>query len=473
MTATPREDFFGQLPEDQELRELVAAHCHGVATSEQRQALHARLAVDEFAREFYLAHVSLHAELFLRAATFPESLSRTLPSDTSPVAANPRRSRSRRLARSLLVVGALAILPLIACLLQPGKVVAWQLSPEPGGPRMPLRAGALVQPVSQSTTIEFPSGVQVGLLADSSLQILSEDRVRLNAGQIHADVGDRGRGFTVLTATAEVVDLGTTFGVAVSRTLDTDVVVFSGEVAVETGRTRKSSLPRLLQGEAIRVDAKGGNSRISEIWEGTSPEKWSTRKMALVRSPIVSVEDNRPPRTSTKYYAIVPGGFREDAKVYVDRPYEWNSLTKEGLPPELQGADYIRTFNEDKFLPDFQLTLTLSSPAEVYLLVDPRHLTPEWLLRDFELKDWKVGLDLGRKLGQPGLPAPPPGISADRMLGKGAGESVDIPMAVWKRKTTGAGRVLLGANGARSEELLQAEVDAGSMYGIVVRPIDY
>ncbi len=81
-------------------------------------------------------------------------------------------------------------------------------------------------------------------------------------GRLVAYVPKPARGFTVVTPTAEVIDLGTEFGVNVGQSGDTDVEVLRGTVEVNGTTARPSNGAtfehiRLHAGQAMRADAKG------------------------------------------------------------------------------------------------------------------------------------------------------------------------------------------------------------------------
>jgi hypothetical protein len=198
------------------------------------------------------------------------------------------------------------------------------------------------------------------------------------------------------------------------------------------------------------------------VWHDEANSQWSTDAADRGSSLIAAVRDNLSTDSRPKFYAIVPQGFREDAKVYVDRRYEWNGLDGRGLAPELIGGDYIRTFNDDKAQEDLELVVTLADAADLYVLIDERYPVPAWLAADFAPTELRVGIDLGTKTGAGDEPAPPLGVTVERRLGIGPGRSVDVPVVVWKREVRGAGEVRLGP--LPSETL---PTGRGSMYGVV------
>jgi len=57
----------------------------------------------------------------------------------------------------------------------------------------------------------------------------------------------------------------------------------------------------------------------------------------------------------------------EDAVSYVDRTHEWNNV-----PSYLLGNDYVQTANNDRSSTTYQMTLGLSAPSTVYVLLDNR-----------------------------------------------------------------------------------------------------
>lgn len=107
--------------------------------------------------------------------------------------------------------------------------------------------------------VEFSSGASVILHGPTTFVSLTHDTGRLMSGRVtgRAENGN----FSLLTPTAEVIDLGTEFGVSIDDSLNTDVCVFDGEVDVSPASTKASgraaSTVRLAEGMAVRVDRNG------------------------------------------------------------------------------------------------------------------------------------------------------------------------------------------------------------------------
>ncbi len=78
---------------------------------------------------------------------------------------------------------------------------------------------------------------------------------------------------------------------------------------------------------------------------------------------ITSIERRNSSNTSPQ----IAGPLVEGAIVYVDRTYEYNQI-----PVALVDAEYIKVANDDKNNPDYELDVTLSQDATLYLLLDNR-----------------------------------------------------------------------------------------------------
>jgi len=228
--------------------------------------------------------------------------------------------------------------------------------------------------------VEFrlPSGVWLEVVAPAELQFVNAMHVRVSLGQVTADVGDRGKGFVVDTAQTKIVDLGTKFGVAVPNAGHTGVVVFQGEVEVFDRRSRRASdapLTRLVEGEAVRVDAQRHMSRIMNVTSGPGDDAWSTHG-GETGGVITSVHDNLRDPAGLYYYRILAGGLHEDAPAFVAKRHEWNGLDATGIPAELLGADLVQTFPSDHNNTALEIVVTVARPAVIYVLADSRTEPP-------------------------------------------------------------------------------------------------
>ncbi|MGD9632005.1 MAG: FecR domain-containing protein [Pirellulales bacterium] len=129
-----------------------------------------------------------------------------------------------------------------------------------GAPRdilMRMSAGEVIKVNGGTLKIEFSGGAVIILNGPAELEFLTDKSARLVAGSLtgRSEAGN----FTLQTPNAEVIDVGTEFGVAVDNQSDTKVAVFEGEVHVKSSLGKKSgrSLFRLTTGMSVRIDKKG------------------------------------------------------------------------------------------------------------------------------------------------------------------------------------------------------------------------
>jgi hypothetical protein len=200
---------------------------------------------------------------------------------------------------------------------------------------------------------------------------------------------------------------------------------------------------RLMQ---LQRDVKGG-------W-------WSDGHLDFAGRVIKEVRDNIPPSDGSKYfcYQITYYGLVDDAAAYADRhPHQWNGLTAKGLPDFLRGADYVKTFNDYRYMTDIEMTIELSRAANLYIFFDDRVAPPEWLKKQFENTGVRIGLDEG----------PWEGI-LDHANAVGGGNSIDNVFSVWRRRCEQPCAVVLGGMG----EMRGNEPTGRAMYGIAATPLD-
>jgi len=119
--------------------------------------------------------------------------------------------------------------------------VGQQLAPGP----LRLEAG--------SAQVRFESGAVVTLNAPSEIEVLGDNRLFLRNGNIIPFVPPTAKGFTVVSPTGQVIDLGTEFFVSVDGRGETDVYVIDGEVDVAPGHVDRGSPVRMTQGFGTRL----------------------------------------------------------------------------------------------------------------------------------------------------------------------------------------------------------------------------
>lgn len=332
-----------------------------------------------------------------------------------------------------------------------------------------LAIGEQLRLVEGQANVFFDAGVEVLMIAPCEITLLEEKRISSNSGRISARVIEGGRGFTIDTPVARVVDLGTEFAVSISESGETDVAVFEGEVDLAFGSEKKAAAvqdpprrDRLVQGQALRINRSGESSRIASIDNRRLP---GVRQLPPVfdRPPLISeVRDNISDRDPAmkSFYRIVHSGLREDSQAFVDRVHEWNGVGPEGFPGFLIGADYVLPFNDDKFADDLKVQVSVARPAVVYVFLSDNVDVPDWLRRDFVDTQEDIGLDEGPNRFRPSLSR------AD-----GPGNSVDTVFSIWRREVHEPEVIALGAIERPSEDRSNTDgprFPGYNMYGIAV-----
>ncbi len=258
--------------------EVVGALCHGTATEEQVQALHALLVRDPAARDEYLLRVELHArlasapDLFTRAeealvATEACEVRPVKPRLPRPVAA-PSRPRRRptwqvALAASVVFLLAIGLVWQVTGWRKPGsrravamlnRAVNARWHPADRVPRLgaPLEPGRL-RLQSGLAQVVFYNGARVVIEGPAELQLVSSSEAVCQAGKLTAEVPPQARGFRVTSPKLDVTDLGTSFGLNVTGDR-AEVHVFSGLVEF---RTAGSTNRNLAEGRAAVVTGPG------------------------------------------------------------------------------------------------------------------------------------------------------------------------------------------------------------------------
>lgn len=393
-----------------------------------------------------------------------------LVADPKLAAKSPRRFTSWALAGMLLLSGVFAVWQatrpdqrsdLAVAEIIEVENVSWGEAPvlKPGDHVVPGR----LRTQSGEFTMRFRTGPVVRVIGAASMMIESDMLVHLDRGQATARVPDGMTGFTIKTPVIDVIDQGTEFGVATRENGFTDVVVFDGKVDL-SDHISKTSPTRLIQGEAARVDRQGAIQRIMQVGRNQRGSWWTSDYPASGMNVIQEVSDNIPPADGSKYfcYQINYHGLDDDVFAYGDDPHQWNGLTGGGLPEFLRGADYVKTFNDYRYMNDFEMTVVLSQPANLYVFFDDRVPPPKWLVEQFEDTGIDIGLDEGPwnprdKAYRPDLP--------EFENGVGGGRSIDNIFSVWHRRCVEATPIKLG--------LMGEEVQARSMYGVAATPLGF
>jgi hypothetical protein len=317
------------------------------------------------------------------------------------------------------------------------------------GDRISFQAGA--------AQLTFDAGAQVAVFGPADFEITSATSILCARGRVTTLVGERGKGFTIETPRAKVVDLGTQFGLSISDEGETEVVVFRGSVDLKP-LERQGVTPsrRMRRGEALILKNSGELERIVSVERNSFLSALESVRRRPAVPVIGDVRDNIRPDQSVMSYQIVHAGLEEDSPCFVDRDHQWNGADSKGLPEFLMGADYIMPFNDDKFVRGLELTVRLVRPATLYVFLDNNMAVPDWLRKDF--------VDTGLDIGMDGSKTP---WHQEQTLSMGAGRSIDCRFSIWKRDIREAGSVMLGGI-----EPPKVRSQGFNMYGIAAVALD-
>ncbi len=245
------------------LRMLASAVMDGRATEGQQQQLASLLRDDESARDEYLAYVDMHA-ILATDLSFMQNVS----AEKQPEVVRP--ASSKRWIQVASIAG-LALCLLIAVTLimnnAPKAPQASQFSSvvfaSDAGVKLKVgdRLGAeTIRVESGFVRLQFDDGVDVTLEGPAEYELIELGKTRLTSGLLTATVPQGAEGFQVNTPTAEVVDLGTSFGIDLREDGFSRVSVFDGEVEVAATDATEKQL--LTEGESVRI---GVDQEIEEV----------------------------------------------------------------------------------------------------------------------------------------------------------------------------------------------------------------
>lgn len=324
-------------------------------------------------------------------------------------------------------------------------------------------------------TLQFRDGSTVRVVGDASLDIKSKMLVQLDHGQATANVPDGSEGFTITSALVDVIDQGTQFGISVDNGR-ADVVVFNGKVDLQPRAGSGSGQTRLNQGDCIQVDQSGSISRLADVRRDIEGHWWTDDRAASQNHVIASVSDNIHSGDgggrNFVCYQTTFDGLHDDVLAYSDNPHhQWNGLTANGLPDFLRGADYIKTFNDYRYMDSFEMKVELARPANLYVIFDDRVEPPVWLTTNFEDTGVDIGLDEGPWLIEEKYRKFDVNTTAS-----GGGESIDNVFSVWRRRCVDGGVVTLGSMGT-ADAWDKNKIGFGgnigrAMYGVAATPLE-
>lgn len=244
------------------VEELAQRVADGLADESVIAELEELMRADPSARVTYLRVMQLHQDLERKAARGTLGVGSSMElglDDDAPI--DLPITRSRRINPILVAAAALVLAvgsglwitgwrsgdtptAIITRLDQVGEPLAYLQPVEPGD-RIDINAGLL--------ELTYRNGVRLVLQGPADFTLEDAGRGRLERGALAAEVPRKASGFTVVTPTAEVTDIGTRFGVALLETGRTEFEVFDGEIEARSTMA-ESTVKSFKTGEAAAVD---------------------------------------------------------------------------------------------------------------------------------------------------------------------------------------------------------------------------
>jgi hypothetical protein len=257
---------------EDELNELLAAFIDDELSDEQKQRLAELVQSDPDARIRYLDHCRMHAALAWEHGVLGGMSFQSAPENVATPSFFDRVGKPLAIAAGIaLVIGLIwrSAMPTL-------RRNAWMSGPTVGSVERSAGGELSVENLSHRLAagdalriggyllkgglinLRFENGVEVIVEAPARFRVESATRMVLHTGRLSANVPPAGKGFTVQTPTADVIDHGTEFGVEVSEGFGSEIHVFEGEVEVKS-RTVETETLRLFTDQATRVDNVDGS----------------------------------------------------------------------------------------------------------------------------------------------------------------------------------------------------------------------
>lgn len=274
---------------DAQLQSELLALCDTLLDGELSAEQHARLESLVLSaaalRRLYVEYIQEHATLRLRSGQLGEVSLESVRQPFATALPSPswwRHSAWLKAAAALLLASGAALWlgahpPDHIAILAEAKGTRWENSSQPTEPGSKIAPGRM-RLVEGIAKLVFRSGTELTLEGPADLELIHHKLCRLHAGTLMAHVPQAGRGFTVQTAYAELIDHGTDFGIRAGEDGSASVRVLKGEV--ELRHTQGGRPLRLLDDQTAAVSAQS-LARIDSVGEElslpktVSPGKWT------------------------------------------------------------------------------------------------------------------------------------------------------------------------------------------------------
>lgn len=256
---------------------LVSRHFDGALSPEESVELEARLKADpacvrQFARASFV-HDQLRSVFLGDLAR--ASMEADGQADEPDITALPSVRAARPwqvltavagLAAVLFVTASLALRPWAAPA-APVAVLSVEIATRWSDPNVELllRRGDLpagpLRLESGVAEFTFAGGAAAVVEGPAVFEPLSRERLSITSGRVVGRCPTKQARLTIVTPTAEVIDLGTEFGVAVGDNHNTQVAVIQGEVKLVAAEQTR----RMKAGESVAIDARGKTEQAAYV----------------------------------------------------------------------------------------------------------------------------------------------------------------------------------------------------------------
>jgi hypothetical protein len=118
-----------------------------------------------------------------------------------------------------------------------------------------LCAGRLLLLRQGFAELLFDSGVRIVIEAPAECEIVSDERIDLTYGRVFAAIPPQAVGFHIHTPSAQVIDLGTEFGITAELNGSTVLQMIKGKAALITGEAANRTSMEVVSGAAKKVFA--------------------------------------------------------------------------------------------------------------------------------------------------------------------------------------------------------------------------
>lgn len=238
--------------------ELIGLLCDELINDDQMAELDAMIVEHSDARQLYLMSVGLHRDL--EGQDFDSIGQKEVVGTIGP--ARGRYTGGSALAASLLIAATIGFQYLttpssktIVATMSEVIDVTWGDGQSPIAQGDPVKADRIVM-AKGMVRLNYEHGVVLTIEGPADFEIIDKDRAVLKKGQIVAYVPDGAEGFKVTTPNAQVIDLGTEFGLTVDDKGETQLSVFDGHVELKAN-SKPTESKIVSSGHAYRIDGKG------------------------------------------------------------------------------------------------------------------------------------------------------------------------------------------------------------------------